>query len=401
MRLFLLVMIALGSMAGCDDAGGDDTGGGGSAPGGAGGSSGGAGGGGGTADTLTFELPPTAEALVSEVVTVRARANRPALARVTLSGGASGQQDFGSPRQEFEVVFGGLAPGEAHLVTFSLQDSQDAGLRATAEVAFTTPAATAARVVLFDAAHGEDAGNADWLVDEPGSTRPSPDEPSGPEDWAGAYSSFGYALWSTGRFEIRTNPRGRALDAGALAGVDVLVLPEANERFSAAELDAIWAFVRAGGGLLAIGNHAGSDRDFDGYDGADVLDLLLADAPEIGVRAAKDDINREAPTTKLGDHPTLRGPFGRVASLGFYDATTLLLEGTVATPVASTSNGAGVLIAALPLGQGRVVIVGDSAGIDDGTGHGNNELFDGWTDFDNQRFYPNAVSWLAGEYGAD
>ena len=44
------------------------------------------------------------------------------------------------------------------------------------------------------------------------------------------------------------------------------------------------------------------------------------------------------------------------------------------------------------------MIVGDSAGLDDGTGHSNNELFDGWTDFDNQRFYPNVVSWLAREY---
>ena len=52
------------------------------------------------------------------------------------------------------------------------------------------------------------------------------------------------------------------------------------------------------------------------------------------------------------------------------------------------------------LGEGRVVVIGDSAGADDGTGWPQDNLFDGWSDHDNAAFYLNGVSWLAGEIPA-
>lgn len=368
------------------------------------GGSGGSAGAGGTGGTgglgaVEFLAAPTVRVPSATVAVVEFSATR--LAEATLSAGPAGEQPTrtqAAAATTFQVVLGGLSPGTAHELTVELR-APGGATSATESLSFTTPEAGAPLRILFDAAHGEDAGNADWLLDEPGAAVPSPPDPGGPEDWAGAYSSFGYELYRTGRFELRSNPRGVELTAGSLAGVAVLVIPEANRLLPAAEAEAIWEFVRGGGGLLLLGNHAGSDRDGDGQDGADVADALLAAAPELGIRLVKNDIEREDPTTALGEHLLLRGPSAPVRALSFFDATELTVEAPAVELArrARTEPGTGVLAAAVSLGTGRVVVVGDSAGADDGTGHPGNTLFNGWNDYDNGEFYVNCVSWLAGE----
>src|SRR4051794_22219855 len=73
--------------------------------------------------------------------------------------------------------------------------------------AFTlTPAAAATTPrVLFDNAHAEPAGNADWIIStsqpDPLSQNPSP---SAETDWTGALSSWGVALQKTGGYSLKT-----------------------------------------------------------------------------------------------------------------------------------------------------------------------------------------------------
>jgi hypothetical protein len=108
--------------------------------------------------------------------------------------------------------------------------------------------------VLFDAAHAETAGNADWVVStsQPDPIRENPD-PRDEQDWTGGISAWGVALQKSGSYTVRTNPTGTALTYGGdgtldLSHFEALVLPEPNSSLSAGERTAVVRFVQAGGG---------------------------------------------------------------------------------------------------------------------------------------------------------
>ncbi|MDQ1739658.1 MAG: hypothetical protein QOE53_1310, partial [Pseudonocardiales bacterium] len=61
--------------------------------------------------------------------------------------------------------------------------------------------------VLFDASHGETAGNADWIIS---TAQPDPlvqnPSPTSETSWTGAISAWGVALQKTGRYSLKTLP---------------------------------------------------------------------------------------------------------------------------------------------------------------------------------------------------
>lgn len=374
-------------------AGGGDAGAGGTgAVGGAGGDGGGAGGGSGgsggqsaegwSLDALT--LSP------SGVLTARISASE----TITASLGVGSLKSSGrGPRTDFTLAIA-LPPGE-HLALVTVVAADEPDRIQIAKRTVTVPEPDAPALVLFDAAHGQTSGNADWVIDHPDERHPTPADPQTAEDWSGAFSSFGFGLHDTGRFTVRTLPRGERLDAAELDGVRVLVLPEPNQPYSSAEKAAIWRFVQEGGGLYLLANHAGADRDNDGWDAAEVAADLLGAAPT-GIGIVPADIERVEPTRALDDHAILTGPFGQVNALTFFDATTLSVSGD-AQAIVHAPASQGILGAAANYGAGRVLVIGDSAGADDGTGWPQDNLFDGWSDYDNAAFYLNGASWLAGE----
>jgi len=367
--------------------------------GGAGGSAGtggaaGSGGSGGTVEDGWSIDGPHLAVSPSGVVTANFSTSEPATASMRCGDRAIAGRGAGT---HFSLSLA-LPPGERQVQVVLLPAARPDEIHATNHTV-NVPQPPAAALVLFDAAHGQTSGNADWVIDHPDEAEPTPADPQTAEDWAGAYSSFGFGLHRSGRFAVRTLPRRETIDAADLRGVSVLVLPEPNNRYAAAEKQAIWSFVRAGGGLYLLANHAGSDRDDDGWDGAEVAaDLLEAAGPELGIAILPADVKREDPTRALGDHALLTGPFGAVNALSFFDATTLTVAGGAA-PLVRRGSGGEVLGAAATYGAGRVIVVGDSAGADDGTGWPQDNLFDGWSDYDNAAFYLNGVSWLAGEIG--
>ena len=87
--------------------------------------------------------------------------------------------------------------------------------------------------------------------------------------WLGALSSWGVDLVKRG-FTVTTNTAaftyGNAANPLDLSNFDVLIVPEPNTLFSAGESAAILAFVHDGGGLIAVSDHDGSDRNNDGFD---------------------------------------------------------------------------------------------------------------------------------------
>jgi len=271
-----------------------------------------------------------------------------------------------------------------------------------ASATVTLPTATSPGLSLFDNAHGEQSGNADWVIDD-NSPDPSPADPSGPDAWKGAYSSFGYALLGLG-YSLRTNTG--TLSAETLAGVQVLVLPEPNQSLSAAELGAVSDFVQGGGGLVLITDHHGSDRDGDGVDSTDVADALLQ-AMGARVQQASEslDVSQEdntTGTTALAGDPVLRGRSGAVNQFDLYNASAFTVSGLPDSRVVLYRQGhagdasQGARVAAAWVGAGRVLCVSDSAPADDGTGASGETLYQSWTEADDAALFTNGVDWAAG-----
>ncbi len=259
--------------------------------------------------------------------------------------------------------------------------------------------AWADKKALFDNAHAETAGNADWIIDD-NQPIPSPAQSGiGPNTpgtyWTGAISSWGVDLVKRG-YTVATNTSaltyGNASNPYDLANYDVLVVDEPNTLFSSAEATAILSFVRDGGGLVAISDHGQSDRNNDGYDSPMIWNALDP-THLLGVRCAVyNETNNNITQTSANVNASAadsvtRGPVGNVTGLAFHNGTTFTLYPSVnpsvrgevwmtGTPQTSLT---GVMAASSVYGNGRFVIVGDSSPADDGSATpGNSSIYDGW-----------------------
>lgn len=286
----------------------------------------------------------------------------------------------------------------------------------------TSQAATTAspKRVLFDNAHAETAGNADWIIS---TSQPSPyaqnASPTKETDWTGALSSWGVALAQyPSDYTLATNPSGRAFTYGStsnaqdLSRYDVLVIDEPNTAFTTAERTALMTFVKNGGGLFLIIDHDQSDRNNDGVDSVDIANQLFSsngvdNTDPFGVTAAYQNISSEN-TSNLGSgastHPVVNGAWGQASKSILRGATTFTLDKSANSAAqcllyrASVSNtgSTGCFIAVSSFGTGRVMLWGDSSPVDDGTGQSGNTLYDGWNDTlgTNAEWALNGTDWL-------
>ncbi|MFF1301958.1 hydrolase [Streptomyces sp. NPDC058307] len=281
--------------------------------------------------------------------------------------------------------------------------------------ATATPAAAATpHRILFDNAHAETAGNADWIVS---TSQPDPlgqdSSPSAETDWTGALSSWGVALQKTGAYSLKTATSALTYGGSSatdLSNFDTLVLPEPNTLFTTAEKTAIMTFVKNGGGLFMISDHTGSDRNNDGEDAVEILNDLMSNnsvdsTDPFGFSIDSLSISSDYPSA-ISDsgNPVLHGSFGTVTK-------SLIASGTTATlKPADNANAKGLLyrtgysgntgafFATSTFGSGRVAFWGDSSPVDDGTGQSGNTLYDGWNDSGatNAALALNATEWLSG-----
>lgn len=269
--------------------------------------------------------------------------------------------------------------------------------------------------VLFDDAHRERAGSADWVVDVSG-RHPFPSAPVNDTDWAGQLSSFGKALFDTGHFAVEQLPPFSRLtfDAGTpqdLSNYSVLVLVEPSAPLTDDEAHALVDFVLAGGGLLMVADHAESDRDGNGWDSVGVFnDVFTKTSAPFGFTVANityaqsgaiDALNGQHTEALVdGGHPVTAG----ITRLGMHKGGLFTVTNATvlvnALPLGTTGyeNGSPYVVVSEP-GQGRVVAVGDSAIINDGTdSHGKSDPgFDSWhaATEQNALLFMNAVEWLA------
>ncbi|MFF4486628.1 hydrolase [Streptomyces sp. NPDC001544] len=280
-----------------------------------------------------------------------------------------------------------------------------------------TPAhAATTHRILFDNAHAETAGNADWIIS---TSQPDPlgqdSSPSAETDWTGALSSWGVALQKTGGYSLKTLPSGSSLSYGGssttdLSNFDTLVLPEPNTLFTTAEKTAIMNFVKNGGGLFMISDHTGADRNNDGEDAVEILNDLMTNnsvdsTDPFGFSIDSLDVKSGYPAA-ISDStdPVLHGSFGTVTKSLIADGTTATLKPSDNSAVkglvyrSGYSGNTGAFFLTSTFGSGRVAFWGDSSPVDDGTGQSGNTLYDGWNDTGatNAALALNATAWLAG-----
>ena len=271
--------------------------------------------------------------------------------------------------------------------------------------------------ILFDNAHHEIAGNVDWILDVTG-RHPFPSIPKAENEWHGLLSSFGLDLMKTGDYILETLPEDRALTyqkAGSvqdLSNYDILVLPEPSAEITKAEAEAVLAFVKAGGGLLLIANHEGADRDGNGYDSVRAINEMLANMPgatskesnPFGFYVLPGSFKNNS-TTKVADGAEasiVTNRAGTIRSTGMYGAAGFqIVDATNVKPVLYEKNSTEAFAVSATMGSGRIVAIGDSAIIGDGTNFLGLTLGseNGYVDnnLDNRILLLNAIDWLAGK----
>jgi hypothetical protein len=277
-----------------------------------------------------------------------------------------------------------------------------------ATMAFASPAFANPKA-LFDIAHAEDFGNADWVIDDnfpvpvPAQSGITPGSPL--DYWTGAISSYGVSLVKRG-YTVHSNTTpityGNTSNVYDLANYDVFIVPEPNTLFTPAEKTAILNFVYNGGGLIAIGDHGLSDRNNDCYDSpmiwndldpTHLLGVHFQQGSVCGsVAEPYNSIYSPGATvsTNVATSPTdsiTHGPVGVVTGLEFANGTTLTLypatnptvRGEVWMNGVAQTSLTQVMAASSQYGSGRVFFIGDSSPVDDGSARpGNLNIYDGW-----------------------
>ncbi|MDQ2835959.1 MAG: immune inhibitor A [Actinomycetota bacterium] len=277
--------------------------------------------------------------------------------------------------------------------------------------------------VLFDNSHAETSGQGDWIIS---TSQPDPlgqnANPTSESSWTGGISAWGVALQQTGRYSLKTLPSGSSITYGGSGAQDLknfnaFVLPEPNVVLTAAEKTAIMTFVQNGGGLFMVSDHTGSDRNNDGWDSPKILNDLMTNnsvdsTDPFGFSIDLLNIGTENPNVigaSAGSDPIIKGPFGTATGTIIRNGTTVTLKpgdnssvrGEIFRTGYSASGTTGAAVATSTFGAGRVMFIGDSSTIDDGTGESGNTLYNGWNDpaGTDSTVMLNGTEWLASGSG--
>jgi len=295
-----------------------------------------------------------------------------------------------------------------------------------------TSAAAQQKTILFDAAHKQTAGNADWTLDEDtcGTAQrfPTPDQagitPATLETfWSGAHSAMGIDLVKKG-FHVESLPIGARVSFGDstnpqdLSHYNVFVMPEPNIALTPDEMTAIRNFVQNGGGLFMIADHAGADRNSDGIDAAGVFNALMGNPSVFGITYNDNKSDKvfgwfdDAPDgnfTADATSPIIHGAFGVPSpskGLGLFGSSTMTISGAAKGHVWKTTSthdsAIGVTYATSTFGSGRIAAIGDSSITEDATNGCGHKTFLGYNDpkYDNGLLVANGIAWLAGGGGS-
>jgi hypothetical protein len=252
--------------------------------------------------------------------------------------------------------------------------------------------------VLFDAAHNQVVGNADWVLDYD-YPLPMPVNPTTETSWSGGISAFGFDLVKTGRYTAAQLPPGVSLNwgqggSGDLRNFDVFISTEPEIKFSSSEQAAMMQFVNAGKGIMLVSDHLGAKRCTSCVEAWQVINDFVVTGAGSGF-GVKVDGNSLSPTGTANDTRVSSGPFGAGTTLNFHSGSTVSVTGTNASAAVFIRSSSGGLMVGSQLGTGRLVVLGDSSPVDDGTCECNANIFNGWAEANDAVLILNATAWLA------
>jgi hypothetical protein len=170
-------------------------------------------------------------------------------------------------------------------------------------------------------------------------------------------------------------------------------------------------FVQAGGGLFMVADHTGSDRNNDGKDSLQIFNDLMSNnsvdsTDPFGITFDAKNLASGFPDAipaAAKSDPIIAGPYGTVTAGALYNGTTETIHpsdnpnvrGEIFTTGSSTTGTTNVFVSSSTFGSGRVVAIGDSSDIDDGTCASGNTCYNGWNDHSDAAIMLNGTEWLA------
>jgi uncharacterized repeat protein (TIGR02543 family) len=270
---------------------------------------------------------------------------------------------------------------------------------------------------LFDDSHAEDAGNADWVIDDnmpvPSPAQSGITSSTSQTYWTGAISAWGVDLVKRG-FTVHTLTSsygityGNSSNAYDLSNYNLFVVCEPNIKFTADEKTAIKTFVQNGGGLMMVSDHYGADRNNDGMDATQIWDALPTDSL-FGIHfqtsgESNNDISETSTNVATGSDPLINGADGTVTGLAYHNGTTMTILPTFNSNAAghiwmtgASHGNSQIMFATSKYGKGKVAGVGDSSPADDGSARPNNSsIYNGWGEAGatDSIVFLNACLWL-------
>lgn len=284
--------------------------------------------------------------------------------------------------------------------------------------------------ILFDASHGQTAGEADWVID-------------------GGFSSFNDALLKK-QYKTTSTNYNDEFTYEKLKHYKVVIIPEPNIPFKVEEQDALKRYVKEGGSVMFIADHYNADRNLNRFDSSEIFNGYRRGAFNDITKGMFDGEKQSERMKNVKSSDFLAETFGvrfRYNALNnvviktdsTHDAFNLLkgvkrVNMHAGSTIAITnpdiakgiiypgkltsrdkwphavddgvySNGGtdeGAFVAISKYNKGKAVFIGDSSIIEDDTpkyvrednGNGKN-TYDGFNEADHKTLLNNLVDWLA------
>ncbi|WP_165981059.1 Gldg family protein [Macrococcus lamae] len=281
--------------------------------------------------------------------------------------------------------------------------------------------------VLFDTAHGETAGEADWVID-------------------GAFSDFAAALKKSG-YDLKQSKVDDRITYDSLKSYEMFVLAEPNIPLKESEQTALKQYAENGGSILFISDHYNADRNMNRFDASEVLNGYRRGAYGDPAKGMTDSERNSAMMADISSSDFLSDTFGvrfrynaiddvtmttmkdafnitkNVHKVTMHAGSTVAItnpaqaQGLVYLPELTNRdrwnhavdqgvyNGGGEdegpFIAISKAGKGKAAFIGDSSIIEDATpkyvreDNGREKTtYDGFKESDHEKLLMNLAKWL-------
>ncbi len=216
--------------------------------------------------------------------------------------------------------------------------------------------------VLFDNAHSETAGNADWTI-------------------SGGYSTFANTLKKLGYTVDELKTKATYYN---LMNYSIYIIPEPNTKFAKDEENAILKYIQNGGSVFFISDHGDSDRNQNGYDSISIFNDFVK---TLGFEFVGNNLYIPK-VTQILNSPITNG----IKSIGLWNGSSIKILNSNVKIAIKADNMPYVVYG--NYGKGKFVALGDSSPFDDGLSPSGKNLYDGWDDQDDKTLAVNVCQWL-------